>query len=281
MAGVGDLVTRLIMDSTNFDSTINRSQREINAFRVRAESVGRGVNSVFNGMAGAALKLVPVIAAGTTALGAFNKIINNSGSLADSLDKVMLQVGSSIDYVASRAADLNFDNAISGLRESVRLASDLADILDEISTIKKDYDRLRAALQSVRNTGYGVVMPDSSQMQLEEPKIVRQGGKYTVKLKANAPAIHMIMTNIETEVTPAIGGETASEDIINFLLQGFDGDVNRIWQSNIFGKSLYDIAEEGLYSKIEALPDNAKQKLQDTLQRIINEGSGGLICILL
>lgn len=137
MAGVGDLVTRLIMDSTNFDSTINRSQREINAFRVRAESVGRGVNSVFNGMAGAALKLVPVIAAGTTALGAFNKIINNSGSLADSLDKVMLQVGSSIDYVASRAADLNFDNAISGLRESVRLASDLADILDEISTIKK------------------------------------------------------------------------------------------------------------------------------------------------
>ena len=91
----------------------------------------------------------------------------------------------------------------------------------------------------------------------------------------------MIMTNIETEVTPAIGGETASEDIINFLLQGFDGDVNRIWQSNIFGKSLNDIAEEGLYSKIEALPDNVKQKLQDTLQRIINEGSGGLICILL
>lgn len=163
----------------------------------------------------------------------------------------------------------------------VKNDADLIYTLSEISTIKKDYDRLRAALQSVRNTGYGVVMPDSSQMQLEEPKIVRQGGKYTVKLKANAPAIHMIMTNIETEVTPAIGGETASEDIINFLLQGFDGDVNRIWQSNIFGKSLYDIAEEGLYSKIEALPDNAKQKLQDTLQRIINEGSGGLICILL
>lgn len=163
----------------------------------------------------------------------------------------------------------------------VKNDGDLIHTLAEISTIKKDYDRLRDALESVRNTGYGVVMPDSRQMQLEEPKIVRQGGKYTVKLKANAPAIHMIMTNIETEVTPAIGGETASEDIINFLLQGFDGDVNRIWQSNIFGKSLYDIAEEGLYSKIEALPDNAKQKLQDTLQRIINEGSGGLICILL
>ena len=158
---------------------------------------------------------------------------------------------------------------------------DLISTLTEMSEVKRDYDKLRCALNDVRTKGYGVVMPDSSQMQLEEPQIVRQGGKYSVKLKANAPAIHMLMTNIETEVTPAIGGETASEDIINFLLQGFDGDVNRIWQSNIFGKSLYDIAEEGLTSKIESLPENAKQKLQQTLQRIINEGSGGLICILL
>ena len=158
---------------------------------------------------------------------------------------------------------------------------DLISTLTEMSEVKRDYDKLRCALNDVRTKGYGVVMPDSSQMQLEEPQIVRQGGKYGVKLKANAPAIHMLMTNIETEVTPAIGGETASEDIINFLLQGFDGDVNRIWQSNIFGKSLYDIAEEGLTSKIESLPENAKQKLQQTLQRIINEGSGGLICILL
>ena len=158
---------------------------------------------------------------------------------------------------------------------------DLISTLTEMSGVKADYDKLRTALEDVRTKGYGVVMPDSSQMRLEEPQIVRQGGKYSVKLKANAPAIHMLMTNIETEVTPAIGGETASEDIINFLLQGFDGDVNRIWQSNIFGKSLYDIAEEGLTSKIEALPENAKFKLQGTLERIINEGSGGLICILL
>ena len=158
---------------------------------------------------------------------------------------------------------------------------DLISTLAEMSAVKLDYDKLRSALEDVRTKGYGVVMPDSSQMQLEEPQIVRQGGKYSVKLKANAPAIHMLMTNIETEVTPAIGGETASEDIINFLLQGFDGDVNRIWQSNIFGKSLYDIAEEGLTSKIESLPQSAKDKIQETLQRIINEGSGGLICILL
>ncbi len=163
----------------------------------------------------------------------------------------------------------------------VKNDGDLISTLSELSEVKRDYDKLKLALDSVRTNGYGVVMPDSSQMQLEEPKIVRQGGKYNVKLKASAPAIHMIMTNIETEVTPAIGGETASEDIINFLLQGFDGDVNRIWQSNIFGKSLNDIAEEGLNAKISSLPDSAKSKLQITLQRIINEGSSGLICILL
>ena len=158
---------------------------------------------------------------------------------------------------------------------------DLIARLVEMSEITRDYEKLRKALEDVRNKGYGIVIPDSAQMKLEEPQIVRQGGKYTVKLKANAPAIHMLMTNVETEVSPALGGETASEDIINFLLQGFEGDVNRIWESNIFGKSLYDIAEEGLSAKIDAFPDGAKAKLQETLQRIINEGSGGLICILL
>ena len=164
---------------------------------------------------------------------------------------------------------------------SIENDRDLISILSEMSAVKADYDSLRSALDQVRSSGYGVVVPDSSQMRLEEPQIVRQGGKYSVKLKASAPAIHMIMTNIETEVTPAIGGEGASEDIINFLLQGFDGDVNRIWQSNIFGKSLDDIAEEGLAAKLDSLPENVKDKLRETLERIINEGSGGLICILL
>ena len=158
---------------------------------------------------------------------------------------------------------------------------DLIATLSEMSGIKLDYDRLRGALEQVRSRGYGVVVPDAGEMQLEEPQIVRQGGKYSVRLKASAPAIHMMMTNVETEVTPAIGGETASEEIINFLLQGFEGDVNRIWESNIFGKSLNDIAEEGLSAKLEALPENVKAKLRETLERIINEGSGGLICILL
>jgi len=177
--------------------------------------------------------------------------------------------------------DLYYQSISEETGVEIRNDGDLFSALSEMSAVKADFDRLKDALASVREKGYGVVLPDMSQMQLEEPKIVRQGGKYSVKLKANAPAIHMMMTNIETEVTPAIGGETASEDIINFLLQGFDGDINRIWQSNIFGKSLYDIACESLTNKICSLNENARVKLQHTMERMINEGSAGLICILL
>lgn len=131
---VGSLVTRLLMDANQFDSTINKSQKEIAAFKSKVEGVGRGVNSVFNGITGTALKLVPAIAAGTTALGAFNKILKSSGSLSDSFDKIALQVGSSIDYIATRAAELDFHNAIDGLKESLRIAGQLADVLDRIGT---------------------------------------------------------------------------------------------------------------------------------------------------
>lgn len=131
---VGSLVTRLLMDANQFDSTINKSQKEIAAFKSKVEGVGRGVNSVFNGITGTALKLVPAIAAGTTALGAFNKILKSSGSLSDSFDKIALQVGSSIDYIATRAAELDFHNAIDGLKESLKIAGQLADVLDRIGT---------------------------------------------------------------------------------------------------------------------------------------------------
>jgi stage IV sporulation protein A len=163
----------------------------------------------------------------------------------------------------------------------IRSDAELMTLLRELSIVKKDYDRVAKALRDVRETGYGVVMPESGEMQLDEPQIVRRGGKYSVRLKARAPAIHMLRTSVETEVTPALGGTTASEEIMGFLLQGFEGDVNKIWESNIFGKSLYDIAGEGLDAKINSLPENARSKLQETLQKVINEGSGGLICIIL
>ena len=157
----------------------------------------------------------------------------------------------------------------------------LVSILREMSAVKQEYDKIKDALESVKNTGYGVVMPDHEQLQIEEPQLVKQGGKYAVKLKARAPAIHMLRTGVETVVSPSIGGDNASEEIISFLLQGFDGDMSRLWESNIFGRPLYDIAQEGIAERLNSLPQNARAKLQETLQRIVNEGRGTLICILL
>ena len=158
---------------------------------------------------------------------------------------------------------------------------ELMRLLTEMAAARGEYERVAQAIKEVRETGYGIVMPTRQEMQLEEPEIVNQNGHYSVRLKASAPSVHMIRANIETEVSPALGGEKASEEIINFLLQGFEGDTNRIWESNIFGKSLYDIAGEGLTAKIKRMPESARAKFQETLQRIINEGSGGLICIIL
>jgi len=158
---------------------------------------------------------------------------------------------------------------------------DLISLLSQLSKIKREYDRIDSALKDVRSRGYGIVMPGREELRLEEPEIVRQGGRYGVRLKASAPSIHMMAVNTETEVSPAIGGEKSSEDIINFLLQEFEGNVGKIWESNIFGKSLYDIASEGLSNKIKKMPEETQLKLQETLQRIVNEGSGGLICIIL
>ena len=163
----------------------------------------------------------------------------------------------------------------------VRDDGDLISLLTELSDVKREYDRIDTALRDVRTTGYGIVMPSREELRLEEPEIVRHVGRYGVKLKASAPSIHMMMANIETEVSPAVGGERASEDIINFILQEFEGDVSKIWESNMFGKSLYDIAGEGLNAKIKKMPGETQAKLRTTLQRIINEGSGGIICIIL
>jgi stage IV sporulation protein A len=157
---------------------------------------------------------------------------------------------------------------------------DLLKLLTDMSGIKSEYDKVRDALRDVREKGYGIVYPTKEELKLCEPEIVRHGGRYGVRLKASAPSIHMILANIETEVSPALGSERHSEDIINYLLQEFEGDTGKIWESNIFGKSLYDIAGEGLQTKIKSMPEDAQGKLQETLQRIVNEGSAGLICIL-
>ncbi len=187
----------------------------------------------------------------------------------------------SLEIKISMPGRLYYDTLSSESGFEINNDRDLMTILSSLSVLKNEYDRFHDALEEVKASGYGIVMPAPDEMKLEEPQVVRQGGRYGVKLKASAPSIHMIRTNIETEVSPAIGGERASEDMINFLIQGFDGDMSRIWESNIFGKSLNDIAGEGLAGKIKALPEETKGKLRNTIQRIVNEGSGGLICIIL
>ena len=158
---------------------------------------------------------------------------------------------------------------------------DLVSLLTQLAGVKAAYDKVADALQEVEETGYGIVVPSIDSLVLEEPEIVRQGGKYGVRLKASAPSIHMIRADIETEVSPLVGSEKQSEDMVNYLLQEFEGDKTKIWESNIFGKSFHELVGEDLNTKVKRMPDDAREKLRDTLQRIINEGSGGLICIIL
>ena len=133
----------------------------------------------------------------------------------------------------------------------------------------------------MREKGYGIVVPGLEELKLEEPEIMKQGGRYGVRLKASAPSIHMIRADIETAVSPIVGNEKQSEDMVNYLLQEFEGDTSKIWQSNMFGRSFHELVSEDLHSKLKRMPEDARKKLQETLTRIINEGSGGLICIIL
>ena len=153
--------------------------------------------------------------------------------------------------------------------------------LSELSAAKREYDKVADALAQVKATGYGIVMPTQEELKLERPQIIRKNGNYAVKLKASAPSIHLMRADIETEISPMVGGEQESEQLISYLLGEYEEDTDKLWQSNIFGKSLFDLVNEGLVSKIRKMPDEAHQKMTRTLTRMINENSGGMICILL
>lgn len=159
--------------------------------------------------------------------------------------------------------------------------SSLMPCMIELATIKQKYKKIESALQEVEATGYGIVMPGIDELSLEEPEIVKQGGKYGVKLKASAPSIHMMMSNIETEISPIVGSEKQSEELVLYLLKEFEENPKKIWDSNIFGKSLHALVNEGLHNKLYRMPSEARQRLQETIERIINEGCNGLICIIL
>lgn len=159
--------------------------------------------------------------------------------------------------------------------------NDLLPILMELSHIQKEYAKIEPALREVEATGYGIVMPEQSEMTLEEPEIIKQGGRYGVRLRASAPSIHMMRADIRTTVSPIVGTERQSEELVMYLLEGFEEDPTKIWSSNIFGKSLHELVGEGLHNKLSKMPMDARLKLQETLQRIINEGCSGLICFIL
>ena len=164
---------------------------------------------------------------------------------------------------------------------NIQNEGELFSCMTEFAKVKKQYDKMSYALHEVNERGYGIVSPGIDDLILEEPQIVKQGQKYGVKLKAKAPSIHMIKIDTETEVSPIVGSEKQSEDLVKYLLSEFESDPKKIWESNIFGKSLHELVNEGLQNKLAKMPEDAQKKLQETLQRIVNEGSGGLICIIL
>lgn len=158
---------------------------------------------------------------------------------------------------------------------------ELMTLIKDLAVVKKEYDKVAYALNEVKEKGYGVVSPVFEEMVLQGPEIVKQGNRFGVKLNVSAPSYHIIRADIQTEVSPIVGTEKQSEDLVNYLLSEFETDPSKIWESNIFGKSLQELVNEGLQNKLYRMPEDAQQKLQETLQKIINEGNGGLICILL
>ena len=159
-----------------------------------------------------------------------------------------------------------------------------ADIMKNLTCLAKkeaDLDRFAGAIQAAQSTGYGIVNPNKNEFSWEQPEIIKQGGRFGVRLKASAPSIHIIRADIETEVAPIVGTESQSKDLIDHLMSKANDDPALIWESDIFGKSLYDLVNDGLQSKLSKMPDQAREKMQETLQRVINEGTDGLICIIL
>lgn len=157
----------------------------------------------------------------------------------------------------------------------------LVGYLKKLSFAKVEYDKIKEALNQASETGYGVVSPTMNEMKLEEPEIVKQGSRYGVRLKASAPSLHIMKVDIETEISPIVGTEQQSEELVKSILKEFESDPNGIWETNMFGKSLHLLVNEGLNNKLLQMPVEAQKKMRKTLGRIVNEGKGGIICILL
>ena len=195
---------------------------------------------------------------------------------------------SSIDLGSGTVTcELDFEEGlfyqILGQRTGFEIGNDgqLLSLLTALSEMKKQYDKISAALEEVRATGYGIVMPSAEELHMEVPEIVRKGNSYGVKLRASAPSIHLLRADIQTEISPMVGDEQQSEELVKYLLGEYEGNTEKLWESNIFGKSVFELVNEGLTTKLRRMPDDARFKLKDALTKIINEGANGLICLLI
>ena len=197
-----------------------------------------------------------------------------------SLDEINLGTGrASIALELDRGLYFDIISELTGF--DIESDEALVGLLKELAVAKKQYDRVAEALRTAEEKGYGIVMPTIEELHLEEPQIVKQSSGYGVRLCASAQSIHMIRANIETEINPIVGTEQQSEELVKYMLKEFEGEPEKIWESNVFGKSLYELVNEGLHTKLDHMPEESRTKLSETLERIINEGSGGLICIIL
>ena len=165
--------------------------------------------------------------------------------------------------------------------ETITGDAHLLSLMKELVKAKREYDRVAGAMQAVQQTGYGLVTPAMSEIHLQEPQIMRQGNRYGVRLRASAPAMHLIRSDIETEIAPVLGTREQSEEFVKTLTEEYEKDPQRLWETNFFGKSLKELVQEGLAGKISQMPADAQEKVQSALTRMLNEGEGGMICILL
>jgi stage IV sporulation protein A len=193
-----------------------------------------------------------------------------------------MEMGEGVAEIDLHAPDYLYDDILKEIvGEEIRGKDHLLELMQSFAHAKREYDQVAGALQMVKQTGYGIAAPSVEDMALDEPEIIRQGARFGVRLKAVAPSIHMIKVEVESEFSPIIGTEKQSEELVRYLMQDFEEDPLSIWESDIFGRSLNSIVREGIQGKISLMPENARYKLKDTLERIINEGSGGLIAIIL
>ena len=208
---------------------------------------------------------------------AFNDSKNVDGVSVESIDlgsgsaTVMIKINNSLFYkVLAETTGLVINDE-----------QELMDSIKDLALTKKAYSKVKDALDEVEATGYGIIMPEIEDLKLEEPEIMKQGGRYGVRLRASAPSIHLMKANITTEVSPIVGSEKQSEDLVMYLLSEFEENPVKIWDSNIFGKSLHELVNEGLHTKLSRMPADARMRIQETIERVINEGCNGLVCIIL